>query len=87
MVCSWLSDLTAAALREDEELEGIQAYVDDLGEGWWTVQDSIELGVPIPVIAASLKTRFRSRQTQPFCAKPLAAMRNKYGGHDVRKTG
>ena len=84
VIRSWLLDLTAAALQEDQNLEGIQAYVEDSGEGRWTVQESIELGVPIPVISASLQARFRSRQTQPFGAKLLAAMRSQFGGHAVR---
>ena len=85
VVRSWLLDLTAAALRDNPALEGLQAYVEDSGEGRWTVQESIELGVPAPVISASLQARFRSRQDQPFGVKLLAAMRNQFGGHAVRK--
>ena len=85
VVRSWLLDLTAAALHEDGSLSGIQAYVDDSGEGRWTVEESIELSVPVPVIAASLQARFRSRQDQPFGAKLLAAMRNQFGGHAIRR--
>ena len=66
VVRSWLLDLTAAALEEDANLESLQAYVDDSGEGRWTVDESIELGIPIPVITLSLQARFRSRQEQPF---------------------
>ena len=84
VVRSWLLDLTAAALHEDEELEGIQAYVEDSGEGRWMVEESIELAVPAPVITLSLQARFRSRQDQPYGAKLLAAMRNQFGGHAVR---
>ena len=86
VIRSWLLDLTAAALDEDGELEGIQAYVEDSGEGRWTLEESIDLAVPMPVIAASLQARFRSRQESPFGAKLLAAMRNQFGGHSVRKT-
>ena len=86
VVRSWLLDLTAAALDEDGKLEGIQAYVEDSGEGRWTLEESIDLAVPIPVIAASLQARFRSRQEAPFGAKLLAAMRNQFGGHSVRTT-
>ena len=86
VVRSWLLDLTAAALDEDGNLEGIQAYVEDSGEGRWTVEESIDLAVPIPVIVASLQARFRSRQDSPFGAKLLAAMRNQFGGHSVRKS-
>lgn len=86
VVRSWLLDLTADALREDPELTAIQSYVEDSGEGRWTVQESIDLGVPAPVIALSLQARFRSRQDQPFGGKLLAAMRNAFGGHAVRKS-
>jgi 6-phosphogluconate dehydrogenase len=86
VVRSWLLDLTAAALEEEPGLESLQAYVDDSGEGRWTVQESIELNVPTPVISLSLQARFRSRQVQPFGGKLLAAMRNQFGGHAVRKS-
>ena len=85
VVRSWLLDLTAEALRQEPDLESLQAYVDDSGEGRWTVEESIRLSVPAPVIALSLQARFRSRQEQPFGAKLLAAMRNQFGGHAVKK--
>jgi 6-phosphogluconate dehydrogenase len=85
VVRSWLLDLTAAALEDDPGLDAIQAYVEDSGEGRWTVQEAIDLNVPTPVISLSLQARFRSRQDQPFGAKVLAAMRNQFGGHAVRK--
>ncbi|MBU2535343.1 MAG: phosphogluconate dehydrogenase (NAD(+)-dependent, decarboxylating) [Chloroflexota bacterium] len=85
VVRSWLLDLVAAALHAAPKLEGIQAYVEDSGEGRWTVQESIELGVPAPVIAQSLQNRFRSRQEQPFGTKLLAALRQQFGGHAVKK--
>ena len=84
VVRSWLLDLTAAVLEDDPKLEGLQSYVQDSGEGRWTVEESIELAVPAPVIALSLQMRFRSRQEQPFGGKMLAAMRNQFGGHAVR---
>ena len=84
VVRSWLLDLTADALEEDPDLKAIQAYVDDSGEGRWTVQESLELGVPAPVITLSLQARFRSRQDQPFGARLLASMRNKFGDHAIR---
>ena len=84
VVRSWLLDLAADALTEDPKLEGLQAYVDDSGEGRWTVQESIDLAVPAPVITLSLQQRFRSRQDQPFGAKLLAALRNQFGGHAVK---
>jgi 6-phosphogluconate dehydrogenase len=84
VVRSWLLDLTADALEADPGLSGVQAYVDDSGEGRWTVQESLELGVPAPVLTLSLQARFRSRQDQPFGARLLASMRNRFGGHPVR---
>lgn len=87
VVRSWLLDLIAIALHDDPTLETIQAYVEDSGEGRWTVQESIDLNVPTPIISLSLQARFRSRQDQPFGAKMLAAMRNQFGGHPPRKTG
>ena len=84
VVRSWLLDLTAAVLEDDPKLESLQSYVQDSGEGRWTVEESIELAVPAPVIALSLQMRFRSRQEQPFGGKMLAAMRNQFGGHAVR---
>ena len=86
VVRSWLLDLCAEALDENPGLEGLQAYVEDSGEGRWTVQESVDLAVPAPVITLSLLERFRSRQEEPFGARLLAAMRNKFGGHAVRRT-
>lgn len=85
VVRSWLLDLVAAALQKDPRLESIQGYVEDSGEGRWAVQESIELAVPVPVIAQSLQARFRSRQEQPFGPKLLAALRQHFGGHGVKK--
>jgi len=84
VVRSWLLDLTADALKEDPTLEKTAAYVEDSGEGRWTVQESIELGVPLPAISLALQARFRSRQEEPFGARLLAAMRKQFGGHAVR---
>ncbi len=85
VVRSWLLDLAADALTEDPKLESLQSYVDDSGEGRWTVQESIELAVPAPVITLALQQRFRSRQDQPFGARLLAALRNQFGGHAVKR--
>lgn len=85
VVRSWLLDLTANALQDDPKLEALQAYVDDSGEGRWTVAESIDLGVPLPVITAALQARFRSRQEQPFGVKLLAALRQQFGGHAVKR--
>jgi 6-phosphogluconate dehydrogenase len=85
VVRSWLLDLAAAALKDDPQLDGLEAYVDDSGEGRWTVQESIDLAVPIPVIAQALQARFRSRQPQPFGGKLLSALREQFGGHSIRR--
>ncbi len=85
VIRSWLLDLAAIALKEDPNLAGIQAYVDDSGEGRWTVEESIELAVPAPVITQSLQARFRSRQEQPFGVRLLAALRQQFGGHAIKK--
>ncbi len=85
VVRSWLLDLVAASLKENPTLDGFEAYVDDSGEGRWTVAESIELAVPLPVITQSLQARFRSRQSNPLAGRLLAALRNQFGGHAVRK--
>ena len=85
VIRSWLLDLVVSALEEDPGLANLEAYVEDTGEGRWTVQESVDLAVPAPVITLSLQQRFRSRQTQPFGAKLLAALRNQFGGHEVRR--
>ena len=87
VVRSWLLDLAADALKEDPTLESLDSYVDDSGEGRWTVEESVELAVPIPVITLSLQARFRSRQAQPFGGRLLAALRNQFGGHAMKKSG
>jgi 6-phosphogluconate dehydrogenase len=83
VVRSWLLDLAARALAEDPGLNKLEAIVDDSGEGRWTVNESVELAVPAPVITLALQARFRSRQPQPFGARLLAALRNQFGGHAV----
>jgi 6-phosphogluconate dehydrogenase len=85
VVRSWLLDLTSAALAEDADLEGIKAWVQDSGEGRWTVFEAIDLDVSAPVITASLQRRLRSRDEQPFADKLLAALRNQFGGHAVKQ--
>jgi 6-phosphogluconate dehydrogenase len=84
VVGSWLLDLTATALLEDPELEGYTGFVQDSGEGRWTVQAAIDESVPAEVLTASLYTRFRSRQDHTFAEKVLSAMRMKFGGHVER---
>jgi len=81
VVSSWLLDLSAIALAEDPKLDGYTGYVQDSGEGRWTVLAAIEESVPADVLTASLYTRFRSRQEHTFAEKLLSAMRAKFGGH------
>jgi 6-phosphogluconate dehydrogenase len=85
VIRSWLLDLTVDELERDPKLEELSSYVDDSGEGRWTVDASVELAVPAPVITAALQMRFRSRQDNPLGGKMLAAMRNGFGGHAVKK--
>ncbi|MGH2607452.1 MAG: phosphogluconate dehydrogenase (NAD(+)-dependent, decarboxylating) [Tepidiformaceae bacterium] len=85
VVRSWLLELAASALHDDPKLEKIKGYVEDSGEGRWTVLDAIEKDVPAMVLTSSLFTRFRSRQEASFAEKMLAALRNAFGGHAVRK--
>ena len=85
VVRSWLLDLTAAALKENPSLEGIAPWVADSGEGRWTVAEAIDLDVPAPVITLSLIARLRSRSQDSYADKLLAAMRNQFGGHAIKK--
>jgi 6-phosphogluconate dehydrogenase len=85
VVRSWLLDLTAAALEDNPSMSGIAPYVSDSGEGRWTVQEAIDLDVPAPVITLALLQRLRSRDEQSFADRLLAAMRQQFGGHAVRK--
>ena len=86
VIRSWLLDLTSEELKEDPGLDRLSSYVEDSGEGRWTVDASIELAVPAPVITAALQMRFRSRQENPIGGRALAAMRNAFGGHSVRRS-
>jgi 6-phosphogluconate dehydrogenase len=85
VVRSWLLDLLARALHEDPGLEGIRGYVEDSGEGRWTVEQAIETAVPLHVITAALYARFASRQDESFAAKVNAALRYQFGGHAIRR--
>jgi 6-phosphogluconate dehydrogenase len=85
VIRSWLLELAADAFKEDPGLELIQGYVPDSGEGRWTAQEAIDLAVPAPVITLALQIRFLSRQEDAFGAKVLAALRQQFGGHAVRK--
>ncbi len=86
VIRSWLLDLTAAALKEDPDLSALEGFVSDSGEGRWTIQEAIDLDVPAPVITQSLFHRFYSRGNGNFASKALAAMRNQFGGHAVKKS-
>jgi len=84
VVRSWLLDLLVRALEEDPKLADIRGYVEDSGEGRWTLHEAIERSVPVPALAAALFARFSSRQKESFSAKIIAALRNQFGGHAVK---
>jgi 6-phosphogluconate dehydrogenase len=84
VVRSWLLELTEKALAADPDLATIKDYVEDSGEGRWTVIEAVERGVPLPVISLSLLSRFRSQQDESFGAKVIAALRREFGGHAVK---
>ncbi|MBI4271114.1 MAG: decarboxylating 6-phosphogluconate dehydrogenase [Candidatus Rokubacteria bacterium] len=85
VIRSWLLELTADALRDDPTLAGLRPWVEDSGEGRWTVEDAVEKAVPAPTITAALYARFRSRRENSFADRLLAAMRRAFGGHAVRR--
>jgi 6-phosphogluconate dehydrogenase len=85
VVKSWLLDLLDRALDEDPELAGLRGYADDTGEGRWTVDEAVRLAVPLNVITASLFARFASRQDDSPAIKAVAALRNQFGGHAVKR--
>jgi 6-phosphogluconate dehydrogenase len=85
VVRSWLLELAARALAEDSDLSALKGYVDDSGEGRWTIQEGIDRAVPLPALSAAVFTRFRSRRDNPFSERMLAALRNQFGGHPVKK--
>jgi 6-phosphogluconate dehydrogenase len=85
VVRSWLLELAADALKNDQKLEKLRGYVQDSGEGRWMVADAIEKDVPVPTLTTALFTRFRSRQDESFAEKMLAALRNAFGGHAVKR--
>jgi 6-phosphogluconate dehydrogenase len=87
VVRSWLLELLESALAKDPGLDGIRGYVEDSGEGRWTVEQAVELGVPATVLAHALFARFRSREGDAFSDRVLAALRNEFGGHAVVKDG
>jgi 6-phosphogluconate dehydrogenase len=85
VVRSWLNELAEQAFSHDANLDQLKGYVEDSGEGRWTVQEAIDLDVPAPIITLSLLARLRSRQTDSFGAKVIAALRNEFGGHAVKR--
>jgi 6-phosphogluconate dehydrogenase len=85
VVRSWLLELAAGALKDDPRLEKLKGFVQDSGEGRWMIVDAIEKDVPVPTLTTALFTRFRSRQTESFAEKMLAALRNAFGGHAVKR--
>jgi 6-phosphogluconate dehydrogenase len=87
VVRSWLLDLIELTLAEDQDLKSVEGFVADSGEGRWTVAEAIELDVPAPIITSSLLMRLVSRQDESYAAKLLASLRNRFGGHSLRKTG
>lgn len=86
VIRSWLLELAENAFKKDSRLDSIRGYVEDSGEGRWTVAEAIEQNVPAPVITLSLLQRFCSRQEESFSAKVIAALRNEFGGHEVKKS-
>ena len=86
VVRSWINELAEIAFEKEPGLESLKGYVEDSGEGRWTVQEAIDLDVPAPVITMSLLARLRSRQPDSFSGKVIAALRNEFGGHSVKKT-
>ena len=87
VVRSWLLDLTAEVLASDQDLEGIQAFVADSGEGRWTALEGIEQGIPTPIMSLALMARFASQGQQDYSAKLLAMMRQQFGGHSIQLAG
>jgi 6-phosphogluconate dehydrogenase len=85
VVRSWLLEFAASALKEDPRLEKLKGFVQDSGEGRWMIADAIDKDVAVPSLTAALFTRFRSRQVESFAEKMLAALRNAFGGHAVKR--
>ncbi|MGI8617929.1 MAG: phosphogluconate dehydrogenase (NAD(+)-dependent, decarboxylating) [Gemmatimonadaceae bacterium] len=85
VVRSWLNELAERALKDPANVEGLKGFVRDSGEGRWTVQEAVDLDVPAPVITLALLMRLRSRQDESYGAKLIAALRNEFGGHAVKK--
>ncbi|MDQ6966379.1 MAG: 6-phosphogluconate dehydrogenase, partial [Mariprofundaceae bacterium] len=84
VVSSWLLDLTGDALEQDGELSSLSDWMDDSGEGRWTVNEAIDLGIPTPVLTLALQMRFRSRQKDAYAGKIVNAQRAGFGGHAIK---
>jgi 6-phosphogluconate dehydrogenase len=87
VVRSWLLDLLSSALDDDPNLDGVRGYAEDSGEGRWTVQEAVRLGVPVPAISSALYARFASRQDDSPAMKVIAALRRGFGGHETKPSG
>ncbi|MFF0144429.1 6-phosphogluconate dehydrogenase [Amycolatopsis sulphurea] len=87
VVRSWLLDLLVRALDEDPDLDDLEGYVEDSGEGRWTLEEAVNHAVPAPVLSAALFARFSSRQKDSSAMRAVAALRNQFGGHAVKKAG
>ncbi len=87
VIRSWLLELAERAFAEDPELDNLEPFVADSGEGRWTVDAAVELGVPAPVISSSIFSRFQSQGNGDFSMKILSALRNQFGGHEVKEKG
>jgi 6-phosphogluconate dehydrogenase len=85
VIRGWLMELTEKALSKDRNLESIKGIMHSSGEGKWTVEAALEMGVPAPVITMSLLMRYRSHHDDTFAGKVVAALRNEFGGHAVEK--
>jgi 6-phosphogluconate dehydrogenase len=86
VIRSWLLELAEEAFRKEPTLDSVRGYVEDSGEGRWTVAEAIEADVPAPIITLSLLERFSSRQSESFSDKVIAALRNEFGGHSIRRS-
>jgi 6-phosphogluconate dehydrogenase len=86
VVRSWINELAELAFEKDADLSSLKGFVADSGEGRWTVQEAIDLDVPAPAITLALLMRLRSRQEDSFGGKVIAALRNEFGGHAVKKS-
>jgi 6-phosphogluconate dehydrogenase len=85
VVRSWLLELSVNAFSQDPSLRSVKGYIEDTGEGKWSVVEAVQENVPVPVITLSLLQRFRSRQEESFSAKVIAALRGQFGGHQVKR--